>query len=155
MCHCVFELKNLIAAFTFILTVVSCSQVDTVQLCNSANSNCVTFITQDSIRYIIPGSTTKIPNTNYAILQVGHLDPLADAIYMCWLESEGWQITIPKAKIVKNLLDSGDYRIFTELPTDNRGIPTAIDFSQDPCAIFDYELMRLMHDNGITQATLK
>jgi hypothetical protein len=55
---------------------------------------------------------------------------------------------VPESKIVESKLDTLKYSITTTLPVDERGIPTAIKFRGDGCAVFDFHRMELLPDRG-------
>jgi len=100
-----------------ILFTWSCgSQWEHVELSNDFDGQVITIITQDDLRYIIPGSHRKIPDSGYLMLDISEIDQIADEICICWnSDNYKWKMTNLDAKIIKNKLNTSEY-IYSESP---------------------------------------
>lgn len=137
-------------AFTIILvgTLISCSRSSEIKFYSLDRSNCVTVITEDTLRFVIAGDYDMIPDSNYVKLDISMITELGDGVWICWLENQGWDVIVDKAIILENRLDSNIYHFDTKLPVDKRGIPTEIKFRKENCAVFDFHSMKLSPNKG-------
>lgn len=111
-------------------------------------SNSLTVITQDSIRYVIPGDVNELPKSNYATFDVSNITSLGDGIWICWQENGTWDLTIHDGILVQSDLDTSKYSLHTSLPRDERGVPTELKYRQNNCSVFDYYSMQLSPNQG-------
>lgn len=107
----------------------------------------ITIFERGNIRIICNGLLQNIPEADYVMIDFGEIDSTSDALYFCWKEN-GWNATIPKVEIIESKLNSKDHIFGSELPKDDRGIPTSISFSKENCNIYDFSLKKLMGVNG-------
>lgn len=132
-------------------TMVGCGKYHLIYFYSPDKSQIITVIDKDDIRYIIPGKHNRIPDSNYIKLGVGHIDRTGDGIHICWRNNQyEWDIVVHKAIIKESKLDESKYKFSNSLPLDSRGLPTIKKYSKESCAVFDYELMRLIPDNRET-----
>lgn len=126
----------------------SCSNKEVIHFYSMDKENCITVLTEDTIRYVIAGRTSEIPDTNYIKLDIGRIDELGDGVWICWLENNKWDIVIHNSRIIENKLDGSKYFFNTQLPKNEIGAPTEKKFRRENCAVFSYSLMRLTPDKG-------
>ena len=111
--------------------------------------NCITIITEDTIRYLIVGkSSGLISDTNFVSLKINKIDELGDCLWICWLEDNSWDITINKSEIIENKLDTLKYHFKTKLPVSDLGIPNELPYRRTNCAIFDFYTKKLSPQKG-------
>ncbi|WP_096431566.1 hypothetical protein [Labilibaculum antarcticum] len=139
---------KIIIGFLILMISFSCSRGSKIKFYSLDKDNCVTVLTKDTLRYVIAGDYDKVPDTNFVKLDISKITELGDGVWICWLENQGWDIVVDKSIIIENKLDTVKYRFDTNLPVDEREIPTEIKFRQENCAIFDYYLMKLSPDKG-------
>ena len=77
---------------------------------------------------------SKPKNVGHVYFDVSEVDPLAQALFVCWEKSD-FKISIrcPEAVISENTLDSTKYKILTVYDVDDQGIPTAARYHSDGC----------------------
>jgi hypothetical protein len=127
---------------------MGCGKNEKIYIYTPDKKQCITVFNIDTLRYIMVGKHSKVPNSNYIKLDVSRVPLIGDALYMCWKDSTGWDMVVPKAKIIESKLDTGRFHFNNSLPKDKRGIPTAIKYSGDSGAVFGFELMRLIPNKG-------
>ena len=137
-----------IVGLILIAALFSCSNDSTIKFYSLDKSICVTVITKDTLRYVIAGDTKSIPDTNFVKLNISKISELGDGVWICWLDNQGWDIVVDKSIILENKLDSSKYFFNSQLPVNNRGIPTEKKFRKQNCAVFGYYLMSLSPDKG-------
>jgi len=112
-------------------------------------TQCITIITEDTIRYVIDGDYRTLPDTNYIKLDISGITKLGDGVYMCWKNDlYEWEVVIDKSKIIESRLDTNNFSFKTQLPVDDRNIPTEKKFRGENCAIYNYYLKKLSPDKG-------
>lgn len=85
----------------------------------------ITIITIDNDRYIIPGSHSKVPKSNFAKIDISKVDPIGDEIGICWGErGYRWELVSAYGVRYQNKIDTSKYRVFKKLSVDNNGNPT-------------------------------
>jgi hypothetical protein len=126
----------------------SCSNEEVIYFYSFDRSTCVTIIDNNEFRYVIAGKVTEVTKSGYAKLSTKNIDSLGDGIWICWLDSNKWEMIIYEAEIITNRLDSSKYSLDTKLPEDERGIPHERKFRQNNCAVFSFHLMRLSPNEG-------
>lgn len=142
---------NIYFLSVIILIMFSSCNKERLFIYSKDKKQCITVITyRDSgIRYVINGKHFKIPDTNYIKLDVSHIGSLADGILGCWQKNSNvWQITIDGAIVLENRLDTARFKFSNELPVDSRGIPTQIKFTKDNCFVYDFDLNRIIPEDG-------
>src|SRR5688500_15049169 len=83
------------------LTLVNCQK--TYHIYSPDREQCITFIEDDYIRYVIDGYTLSVPDTNFVRLDNSNADEYGDEVAGCWKTSEyEWKIVIDKAKVIEN-----------------------------------------------------
>lgn len=121
-------------------------------------SQCITVITEnwtrlrgkpDRFRYIIAGKHDKVPEKNFVKLDIDSGDRYRAGFYVCWkTEQYEWEVVVEPGKVIESTLDKTRFNFSTELPTDDRGFPTALKFTKEWCEVFDFELKRFSPDRG-------
>lgn len=139
------------SSLVIIIVLMGCNDKDILYIHSKDTSNTITVITDDDIRYIIDGRHSRIPDSNYIKLNVERIDPISDAIQVCW-NDEGylWRVINSKAQILESKLDTTKYYFNNELPKDERGVPTQKSYVKDNCAVFDFLRRELLFDKGAT-----
>lgn len=134
----------------FLMFLIGCeSSGQVIHLYSENDEQVVTIFRRDNIILIANGKQDDVPNDQYVTLDTRDIDPIARALYICWLNNEyAWQIIIPGSTVIEMNIDTSMYRFSTRLPTDSKNIPTAINFSGEGCNIFDFDLNRLMSETG-------
>jgi hypothetical protein len=143
-------IKKILIGLILTITIVSCAKKSIVRLYSLDNTNCVTIITIDTIRYVIAGDNKTLPNSNYIKIDISDITELNNCIWICWLNNKGWEMVIDKSKIIENRLDTNKYIFNSKLLMDKNNIPIEIKFRKENCAIFDYYSMKLSPDKGAT-----
>lgn len=140
---------GLFAALLVLHAMYSCQQKQVIHLFSKDKAQCITVIDTGGFRYIVDGEQNRVPVKNFVKLDVGNVDPLGDAIHVCWENDKyEWDVAVDKSKIIESRLDSVRFRVNTSLPQDDRGIPTEIKFRANGCMVFSYYLMKLSPENG-------
>lgn len=131
--------KRLFILATFLVSFISCMKKDIIYLYSPNKTKCVSIITLDSIRYVIDGKHSKLPDTNYVKLDVSHIDPLGDGVWVCWdINGYEWDIVVDNSVVIKSSLDSTRFRFKNKLPKNDQGIPTEIKYRKEGCVIYDF-----------------
>ena len=121
----------------------------TVHFYSLDKSQCVTVIDRGDIRYVVNGKHKKIPNSDYIKLDMSNTDRILRDFRICWKnELYQWKVVVNNAKVVESKIDESRFVFSSELPNDDRGIPTEIEFRQDNCAVFSFYLMKLSPERG-------
>ena len=141
-------MKRVICVFSISIILFLCSCEEIIHFYSIDKSNSLTVITKDTLRYVIPGIVNDIPEEGYAKFDVSNVTDLGDGIWICWEDDLKWDLTIDKAKILANDLNSSSYTLNTSLPKDERGIPTEIKYRQGNCSVFDFHTMKLSPNQG-------
>lgn len=129
--------------------LISCKERQVMHLYSNDRIQCITIIDDGEFRYIIDGEHTKVPPKNFVKLDVEGIDPLGDAIHVCWRsEKFEWDLVVDNSKIIHSGLDTLRFRIKTSLPKDDRGISSEKKFRANDCMVFSYYLKRLLPDKG-------
>lgn len=143
------NLFYLLSIQTGLFIFFGCNDPELIHFYSEDKTQCVTVIDDTGFRYVIEGKHYEVPEKNYAKLNTNNIDPLSDILYICWRnQSYEWKVVASEAEIVDNYLDHTKFQISTEMPTDDRGIPSELEFVEGNCAIFSYYLMRLSPNKG-------
>ena len=87
---------------------------------------------KNTIRYIVPGKHSEVPDDNFIKIRKTFYN---NDINICWdIDGYKWKMINNKTEIVINKLDAKAYSFKTEYIKDERGIPTATDFSGQSCS---------------------
>lgn len=136
------------------LVLVACSskkrpesETKVVHIFSVDEQQAMTVFKRDNIRIIAQGEVYDVPEMNYVTVDTESLDKTADALYYCW-DKEGWEAILPGVRIIDMKLDTSKFNFSTQLPLDDRGIPTALKFSGSNCNVFDFSQMKLMRSVG-------
>ena len=65
-----------------------------------------------------------MPDTNYIMLDIQNIDPLGDALHVCWNKGYVWDIVVHKSKVLESKSDTARFRYRTSLPLNEIGVPT-------------------------------
>lgn len=134
--------------FCFLLFLSSCSSYKTLHIYNLDKTKCITVINKRNIRYIVNGFCHQIPDTNFVQIDVQKIDPLGDALHICWSGIHEWEAVVHNSIILKNKLDTARFSFSVSLPIDKYGVPNEKKFRQEDCAVFDFYRMKLSPDKG-------
>lgn len=134
--------------FFILLFLNSCNTKKVIHICTIDKTNCVTIIDINYIRYVVAGNINYVPDTNYIKLDIQNIDPLGDALHICWGENNGWDIVVQKSKVLESKLDTTRFNFSTTLPLNEIGVPTEKKFRKEGCAIFDFYRMELSPNKG-------
>lgn len=121
------KMKNILRTlflFIFAVLISSCSNNEVIHFYSMDKENCITVITEDTIRYVIAGRTSETPDTNFIKLDIRRITELVDGVWICWLGNNKWEVVIHESKIIENKLDSSKYFFNTQLPKNDIGVPT-------------------------------
>ena len=111
----------------------------------SDKKQCVTIITRGYTRYIINGNSRTVPESNYIKINISKIDPIGDAIYVCWnIEKYEWEITNDQSEVIENKLDTLKYKFNSSFEKDNLGIPILKKYGNPNCAVLDIETMKFI-----------
>lgn len=151
----------LILAAYLMLFLFGCTE--TIHFYPPDKSQCITVITEnwthirDTIdgkhdrraRYIIAGKHLEVPEENFVKLDIDSGDRYRAGFYICWKsEQYEWEAVVHNAVVIESTLDTTRFNFSTSLPKDDRGIPTAIKFAKEGCAVFDFGSKRFSPDRG-------
>jgi hypothetical protein len=138
-----------VLALLFTSLVIGCNNKNTIYFFSVDKTKCITVISEDDKRYIINGKHGEIPDSNYVKLHIKDRNSISDNFYVCWGENQfEWEVVVENSVILESKLDSNRFIFNTELPTDDRGIPTQIKFSKENCATYLFYLERLSPNKG-------
>ncbi len=130
---------------------MGCDRKDVFYIHSKVSENTISVITDGDIRYIVNGKHEVVPKRGYVKLNVKDIDPLGDAIQVCWNENGyTWKVINNKSKILEVKLDSSKFYFSNRLPRDARGIPTQISYVKHNCAVFDFLRRDLIFKEGGT-----
>lgn len=97
-------------------------------------SQAITIITEGDTRYIMNGNLERVPDTNYIKVDISQIDPIGDAIGVCWNKGKyQWELVNHQSIILENKLDSSRFKFNTSWEVDDRGIPNAAKYHQENC----------------------
>ncbi len=132
-----------------LLSFVGCQSRDVVYLTSKDKSSTITILIKGNMRYIINGKKAKVPKVNFVKLNIENINPLGDALQVCW-DEDGyfWKLINNNAVILENRLETGKFFFDTELPKDQRGIPTQKDYVKNNCIVYDFHRKELLFDAG-------
>lgn len=120
-------------------------------ICSKDKNQCITIITKKdvNIRYVIDGKHYSVPDTNYIKLNLDKIPSLGDGIWGCWdKRNKGWDITVEKASIMENKLDTLKFTFHTRLPKNDKDIQRETKYLGENCFIFDF-LNNEVEGNGV------
>jgi hypothetical protein len=140
-------MKKNILLISFMVFLVGCGKMNKIYICKPDMSQCITVFSNDELRFIVNGKVDKIPDNGFIKLDISSIDPLGDALHICW-KNDGWDIVVHNSKVIETRLDTMRYRFSSSLPVNENGVPTEKDYRNVNCAIFDFYRMRLTPDNG-------
>lgn len=131
------------------LFFVSCKNKSTIYFYPLDKSQCITVISEYDYRYVIAGKHDEPPDTNYVKLSLKDRDTMWDGFHVCWDNGKHeWEVVVKNSKIMESKLDTTKYNFATELPKDEREIPTEIKFRGEKCAVYSFYLKELSPDQG-------
>lgn len=141
-------MKNVI--LMIMLTIFSsCIKESRLHVFSPDRAKCLTIITVGNIRYVIDGKHKSVPDSNFVKLDIGSVYKDGDALNVCWnIEGYDWEVTINKARIIENKLNSSQFKFNIELDRDERGIPTEARFRGKDCATILINKKVLSPDNS-------
>ena len=145
----ILEKKNTIILIVFFtILFVGCKNKSTIYFYSLDRSQCITVISEYDYRYVIDGKHDQLPDTNYIKLRVQYRNSMFDNLFMCWNnEKYEWDVVNQYSKILESKLDTFRFNFNTELPKDERGIPTTLKFSDKRCANYLFSLKKLIPDD--------
>lgn len=120
----------------------------TIHIYTPDKTKCVTVFNTNNTRYVANGKLNRVPDKDYIKLDIKDIDPLGDALHICWNGKYEWDIVIQNSKVIESTLDTAKFNFNTILPLNERGIPTESKFRKEGCAIFDFYRMRLSPNKG-------
>jgi len=145
-------MENMIKGiFLFLLTVIfSCSSKENILIIeNPARNKAITIITKRNKRYIINGKHKKVPNSNYAVLDISQVSPIGDEIGICWdIDGYKWRLVNAYSKFVKSKLDTSLYDLQKELIKDKHGAPTFKEYLNKSCVRISIREKKCLPENG-------
>jgi hypothetical protein len=143
-------MKGLILIFSvmFFFNGCICNKMKSLYIYSLDKTQCITIFNCDTFRYIANGKQKRISSSNYIKLDIRNIDPLGDALHVCWKTGGKWDIVVHNSIIIESKLDTSMFNFKTTLPLDDQGIPTEKKFRQKNCAIFDFYRMRLSPNEG-------
>lgn len=140
-------LKPLVFTFLIVL-MLGCNRRGIIYIYSLDKSQKVTVINENGVRYIIDGKHNEVPKLNYIKLDVRKIDPLGDALQICWKNKYEWEAVVHGSIVLEAKIDTSKFNFSNTLPLDERGIPTQKKYVQDGCAVFDFHTMKLIPDKG-------
>lgn len=97
-------------------------------------SQVVTIITKGDKRYVMNGVHNGIPKDNYLLLDISKVDPLGDAISICWDDlGYKWKFDSTYATLIENKLDTTKFLFFKSL--GKYGEPVSTGYTTDNCGV--------------------
>ena len=142
-------MKKYIGILLLSVALISCNKKEVLHFYSLDETQCITVITEDTVRYVIDGNYKTLPDTNFVKLDISKITELGDGVHMCWKNGQyEWDVVIDKSKIIENKLDTSRFNFNTKLPVDERNIPTEKKFRGEKCAIYNYYLKKLSPDKG-------
>ena len=146
------KLKNTLK-FVFLIfstmILFGCGHDRVIYFYSLDKSQCITIINEYDTRYIINGKHDNVPEDNYVKLHIKDMYSIGDNFYVCWKnEKYEWDVLVDNSLILESKLDTTRFNFNTELPKDDRGIPTPIKFSKEKCATYLFYLRELSPDRG-------
>ena len=142
-------MNKLIFALFIALLITGCKNRSTIYFYSLDKSQCVTVISEYDYRYVIDGKQDQLPDTNYIKLLVKYRNTLHDEFFVCWKNDKyEWDVVVINSEVIESKLDTSRFNFNTELPKDEREIPTALKFSKENCVEYDFELNRLFPNKG-------
>jgi len=141
-------MRKFIIFFCALLLLIGCNRMKTIHIYTPDKTECVTIFNSDETRYIANGKHDRVPDTNFIKLDIRDIDPLGDALHICWNGRYKWDIVVHNSKVIESKLDTSRFNFNTTLPLDDRGILTEKEFRKKGCAVFDFYRMRLSPNKG-------
>ncbi len=150
---------------TTCLTLFLFGCTETIYFYPPDRSQCITVITENwtrlrdiidgkpnrsiRARYIIAGKHHTVPEENFVKLDVQYGDDYRAEFDICWKsEQYEWEVVVYNAEVVESTLDTTRFNFSAALPADDTGFPTAMKFTEEGCAVFDFGLKRFSPDRG-------
>lgn len=121
---------NVLIALLLLITLISCNEHQNF-IYSPDKKQCITVITNVDTRYIIDGKHTSIPTKDYIKYSLDSIDvEVGDEIVGHWKNNNyEWKIATNNAIILENKLDPKKFKFNKNFPTDNKGIPTIIEYT--------------------------
>lgn len=119
----------------FLFGFISCNN-NRFKIYSKDKKCCISVVNNmnEKVRYIIANDSYDISKENYVKLSIDKIDPIAEEIIGYWNVNEcTWVLYINDSSIIENKLDTVNFKLITELPTKEYGIPTL-----EPILIKDY-----------------
>lgn len=144
----ILEKKNIMILIVFFaIFFIGCKNKSTIYFYSYDRSQCITVISEYDYRYFIDGKHNQIPDTNYIKLRLQNRNSMFDNLYLCWSnEKYEWDAVNEYSTILESKLDTSRFNFNTELPKDERGIPTALKFGDKRCATYMFSLKKIIPD---------
>lgn len=142
-------MKNSGFIVIFLIICSSCfSSWTHVEVYSPAKDYVITIITKDSLRYIVPEKTNKIPKTGYAVVNINSVDPIGDEIGICW-DRDGYEIQLVSAysTFIENTIINPKIKIYEELDKED-GVITMKRYIRGGCVSFMIRENRLYPEDG-------
>ena len=124
------RVKIILSVFILIF-LLSCSSKNRIYVYSPNKKQCITIITNIDTRYIIDGKHRLVPKKNYIKYSLDSIDvEVADEIVGHWKNSNyEWEIVTDNAIILENKLDPKKFKFNKNFPTDDKGIPTIMEYT--------------------------
>lgn len=143
------RVKIILSVFILIF-LFSCSSKKRIYVYSPNKKQCITIITHYNYRYIIEGKHYNVPDTNYIKYSLDSIDvEVADEIVGHWKNSKyEWEIATDNAIILENKLDPKKFKFNNKFPTDHRGIPTIMEYTDKNSFDIGFERGKIIHYKG-------
>jgi hypothetical protein len=144
--------KTNVVFLVIVLTILfmGCRDKSTIYFYSLDKSQCITVISEYNYRYVINGKHDNPPDTNFVKLFIKDRNSMWDNFFLCWEnEKYEWDAVVENSIILELRMDTSRFNFNTELPNNDRGIPTDIKFSNDKCATYLFELKKMISNKGV------
>ena len=92
------------------------------------------------MRIIANGKQSTPPKTNYIKVKLDTNRGLSNALYLCWENNTfKWEGCIEHSLIIESKIDTNKYKYNTNLPKDQRNIPSALYYHKDHCTVIIFD----------------
>ncbi|MGX9987541.1 hypothetical protein [Soonwooa purpurea] len=121
------------SCFVFVL---SCNKEKwrDIELISPNGKQTITIITKGNERFIMNGSYSELPNSNYAKVSIEKVDRLGDEIGICWNKNgDGWELISLYSELLENKLNTTKFRIKDGIDLDSNDIPTVKKYFNKDC----------------------
>ena len=131
------------------LTLVDqgCNRHEVVHIYSPDRSQCISVITQDTLRFIVNGEHETVPDSGYVKLEFKKV-PFADCIYFCWRDADHeWAAMIDRSTVIESKLDASKHEFVTAAPLDSCGMPTIGRFRRPLCGLYIFDSETIIPDH--------